>query len=512
MPPPTPTTGISEASPDRAALEALYRAADGPNWTNKANWLSDAPLRTWYGVDTNEEGRVTELDLYDNQLRGEIPSELGDLSNLESLYLSGNRLSGCIPEGLRDVKDNDLDDLVLPFCSAAGATSADRAALEALYNATGGPNWTNKANWLSDAPLRAWHGVDTNDEGKVTRLKLHDNQLSGEIPSEMGRLSNLELLLLYDNQLTGEIPPKLGGLSNLKVLHFGVNHLTGEIPSELDSLSNLEFLDLSYSQLTGEIPSWLGNLANLEVLTLSANQLTGEIPSELGRLTNLVALNLLSNRLSGGIPPELGRLTNLVALNLLSNRLSGEIPSWLGNLANLELLHLSHNQMTGEIPPELGRLSNLLWLDLSGNQLSGAIPYELGGLTKLRELSFNDNQLIGKIPSELDSLSNLESLYLSGNRLSGCIPEGLRDVEDNDLDDLVLPYCSAAGATSADTSALETLQSAATRPDQRLRRRPLTTWFPITDRTLYTALPTSSYVELDNARCYDPLHSKARVA
>ena len=208
---------------ERAALEAIYNAADGPNWTNNANWLSDAPLRAWHGVDANEEGRVTELDLYDNQLRGEIPSELGDLANLrvlrlhgnqlsgeipselgglsklESLYLSGNRLSGCIPEGLRDVEDNDLDDLVLPFCSAAGATSADRSALEALYNAADGPNWTNNANWLSDAPLRAWYGVDTNDEGKVTRLDLHDNRLSGEIPYELGVLSNLESLYLNGN-------------------------------------------------------------------------------------------------------------------------------------------------------------------------------------------------------------------------------------------------------------------------------------------------------------------------
>ena len=63
--------------------------------------------------------------------------------------------------------------------------------------------------------------------------------------------------------------------------------MSGEIPSELGSLTNLQVLSLSQNQLSGEIPSELGNLAGLQELDLSENQLSGEIPSELGSLTNL---------------------------------------------------------------------------------------------------------------------------------------------------------------------------------------------------------------------------------
>ena len=51
-------------------------------------------------------------------------------------------------------------------------------------------------NWLSDAPLGEWGGVSTNDDGRVTRLHLLGNDLSGEIPAELGSLSNLEALSL----------------------------------------------------------------------------------------------------------------------------------------------------------------------------------------------------------------------------------------------------------------------------------------------------------------------------
>ena len=103
-------------SSDRAALVALYDATDGLNWTNNANWLSDAPIGQWHGVTTNANGQVTVLFLGDNQLSRPIPPELGNLANLETLYLSGNQLSGCIPEGLRDVETNDLAFLGRLWC------------------------------------------------------------------------------------------------------------------------------------------------------------------------------------------------------------------------------------------------------------------------------------------------------------------------------------------------------------------------------------------------------------
>ena len=77
--------------------------------------------------------------------------------------------------------------------SVLGPTSAetDREALVALYNATNGENWPLNEKWLSDAPIGEWQGVTTNDDGHVAGLKLFRNGLSGEIPAELGSLSNL---------------------------------------------------------------------------------------------------------------------------------------------------------------------------------------------------------------------------------------------------------------------------------------------------------------------------------
>ena len=378
-----------------------------------------------------------------------------------------------------------------PQC-ARTALDDDRAALIALYNATRGANWRNKTNWLGNAPLSQWYGVATDDHtDQVDWLDLADNQLSGPIPSELSRLSNLEVLDLANNQPSGPIPSELSRLSNLEVLDLENNQLSGPIPSELSRLSNLEVLDLANNQLSGPIPSELSRLSNLEVLDLENNQLSGPIPSELSRLSNLEVLDLANNQLSGPIPSELSRLSkldrldldrnqlsgaippelsrlsnlkdldlsdnhqlsgpipselsrlsNLEDLDLSDNQLSGSIPPELSRLSNLKDLDLSDNQLSGSIPPELSRLSNLKDLDLSDNQLSGSIPPELSRLSNLEDLDLSDNQLSGSIPPELSRLSNLEDLDLSGNQLTGCIPDGLRDVPQNDFSSLGLPFCS----------------------------------------------------------------------
>ena len=127
------------------------------------------------------------------------------------------------------------------------AEDTDRAALVALYNATDGPNWTypnwvNNPNWLSDKPLDEWHGVAADARDRVFGLRLWSSQLNGEIPPELGNLSNLEALYLSNNRLSGEIPPELGSLSNLERLSLNGNQLSGGIPAELGSLSNLTML------------------------------------------------------------------------------------------------------------------------------------------------------------------------------------------------------------------------------------------------------------------------------
>ena len=268
--------------------------------------------------------------------------------------------------------------------SGQGSVAGDRAALEALYDATDGENWNINEGWKTDLPLWGWYGVTTDSDGRVIGLFLSQNQLNGTIPSQLGNLTRLELLLLFANQdLSGPIPSELGNLTNLRDLQLELNQLSGPIPSELGNLSNLARLSLLGNQLSGPIPSELGNLPSLVSLVLGLNQLSGSIPSELGRLTALEHMSLSDNRLSGPIPAELGNLTSLDALWLSDNQLSGPIPAELGNLTSLDLLSLTGNQLTGPIPAELGNLTSLEELSLDDNQLSGPIPSELGNLTSL---------------------------------------------------------------------------------------------------------------------------------
>ena len=76
---------VPEGTSERGVLIALYHGTDGQTWTNNNNWLSDAPIGEWHGVTTDSDGRVVSLDLPQNQLRGEIPPQLGRLTRLQSL-------------------------------------------------------------------------------------------------------------------------------------------------------------------------------------------------------------------------------------------------------------------------------------------------------------------------------------------------------------------------------------------------------------------------------------------
>ena len=49
---------------------------------------------------------TTSLELYDNEQTGPIPPEIGNLTNLERLWLCNNQLTGEIPESICDLNVN----------------------------------------------------------------------------------------------------------------------------------------------------------------------------------------------------------------------------------------------------------------------------------------------------------------------------------------------------------------------------------------------------------------------
>lgn len=160
--------------------------------------------------------------------------------------------------------------------------------------------------------------------------------------------------------------------------------LCSGLPSELGALSSLEVLVLSGKQfLRGSLPTEVGNLSNLQFLDLSSCMLmTGTLPTELGRLTNMKVFKLTHSRVRGPIPTELFGLESLEIIHLTNNRLTSTLP--VPSLINTKELMMSRNSVSGTIPTEIGRLTKLENLEAYNNKLSGRLPDALSKCTVLR--------------------------------------------------------------------------------------------------------------------------------
>ncbi|BAT86846.1 BRASSINOSTEROID INSENSITIVE 1-associated receptor [Vigna angularis] len=164
-------------------------------------------------------------------------------------------------------------DLVL---KASGNQEGD--ALNALKSSLLDPNNVLQS-W--DATLVnpcTWSHVTCNSYNSVIRVDLGNAELSGQLVSQLGQLTDLQYLELYSNNISGKIPEELGNLTNLVSLDLYLNNLTGSIPTTLGNLAKLRFLRLNNNTLTGSIPMSLTKVYSLQVLDLSNNHLTGNIP------------------------------------------------------------------------------------------------------------------------------------------------------------------------------------------------------------------------------------------
>ncbi len=303
----------------------------------------------------------------------------------------------------------------------------DRHALTALYRATGGENWHRNANWLNRDPVYTWYGVEVDERGRVFKLDLRSNGLAGEIPHEIGELSELGHLNLSYNALTGPIPSSISGLKGLLDLVLSGNELTGPLPARIGEAYALDLLVVEENPLAGLLPEsltqlrphylffretrlcaprgagfqrWLNAIRGVESSSCDASRhdrlvltalylamggpgwteqdgwLTdadledwaGVSVDDSGRVTTL---DLKDNNAIWMLPYQLVHLRELTRLDVSGNgKLGGTVQEWMTEL-DLDTLHFAD---TGVCAPPLEKIAD--WLDemtdWSGNVCEGA--------------------------------------------------------------------------------------------------------------------------------------------
>ncbi|KAM0923181.1 hypothetical protein ACQ4PT_005737 [Festuca glaucescens] len=283
--------------------------------------------------------RLTMLMLDGNNLQGNLPSSIGNLSSsLETFFLRNNKISGHIPAEIGNLKG--LSWLYMDYNLLTGNIPLTIGNLHSMV-------------YLSFA----------------------QNVLSGEIPDTIGNLVQLSSLKLDGNNFTGRIPASIGRCTQLQELNLAHNSLDGSIPRSIFKIYSLsKELDLSHNYLSEGIPEEVGNLINLNKFRISNNRLSGNIPSTLGQCMVLEYLEMQSNFFVGGIPQSFVKLASIKIMDISRNSLYGKIPEFLITLSSLENLNVSFNNFYGEVPRG-GLFDNVSTVSMQGNgHLCTSVP------------------------------------------------------------------------------------------------------------------------------------------
>ena len=165
----------------------------------------------------------------------------------------------------------------------------EQNALKEFYHLAKGQEWTRSDNWIDEyISCCDWHGVTcADDTGKVVKLNMINNGLSGKLSASDGSLGSLKVLDLSDNTIKVK---KLTCCCLLlaPILYFYTppaefQFFQGEIPSELEDLSNLTYLRLSYNSFIGSTPAELKMLKELTLIQLHSNRISGNISLSLSK-------------------------------------------------------------------------------------------------------------------------------------------------------------------------------------------------------------------------------------
>ncbi|XP_027929266.1 receptor protein kinase TMK1-like [Vigna unguiculata] len=385
--------------------------------------------------------RVNQIQAKNLGLRGSLPQNFNQLSELYNLGLQRNNLSGMLPSfsGLSKLEFAFLD--YNKFDSIPSDFFSGLSSLRVLS--------------LEENPLNMSSGwffpLDLQKSVQLTNLSLVQCNLVGPLPDFLGTLASLTNLRLSGNKLSGAIPATFAQ-SSIQVLWLN-NQEGGGLSGPIDVIASMPFLRqvwLHGNQFTGPIPRNIGNLISLQELNLNSNQLVGLIPESLA-LMDLDILVLNNNMLMGPIPkfkaanvsydynlfcqnepglecgPQvtvlLDFLDKLNYPSFLVSDWSGDEPctrstgSWFGLSCNsnseISIMNLPRHKLNGTLSPSLAKLDSLRQIRLSGNNITGSVPTNFTKLTSLELLDLSYNNLEPPFPNFHDDLK----IIITGNPL-----------------------------------------------------------------------------------------------